>query len=66
MEQRVEYNDYKFSKVALVKTSVMGVGYFFLMGMIFYHHIGLSLLASFGAIFYVKERKKKIYEGSKG
>ena len=58
-EQNVDYSFYKFSKVELLKYSVMGSGYCFIIGIIFYQNIALSLLASLGAIIFVKERRKK-------
>lgn len=58
-EQVVDYNVYTFSKVALLKNYLMGIGYFFVMGMIFYQSISLSLMASIGVILYIRERRSR-------
>lgn len=57
-EMTVDYNDYKFSKKEWGMNSVVGLAYFFIMGMIFYSNVVLSIIACIGIIFYMKEQKK--------
>jgi len=61
----IDYNSYRLPKLTLVKTYVMGIVYFFILGLIFYHNILYATVASLGVVFYVKERKKQEIEARK-
>lgn len=56
----IEYSRYRFSKSELLKHVVIGMVYFFAMGMIFYQNLILSSIATLGAIIYVKEQANKL------
>ena len=60
-----DYNRYNFTKSEFAKHLLMGAGYFFLMGMIFYQNFFLSLLAVTGTVFYVKEQRRRSIRGRK-
>lgn len=58
-ETGIIYSSYKFTKLAWLGHVLLGGLYFFAMGMIFYQNLWLSLIASLGTVFYVKEARKK-------
>lgn len=54
----INYNDYKVSHIELFQHSLVGLVYFGGLGMIFYRHLGLTLLAMLGVVFYLGEQKR--------
>lgn len=57
-ETGIDYNSCSFSPLEWLKHCVLGLSYFFIMGLIFYQNIWLSLLASVGVVFYIKEQQQ--------
>jgi len=58
-ETGIIYSHYKFTAGEWFKHLLMGGLYFFVMGMIFYQNIGLSLIASIGTVLYVRDQRIK-------
>lgn len=58
-EDSILYDRYVFSKRELMQHLLIGIAYYFAMGMIFFNHIVLALVACLLTVFYLKERKKE-------
>ncbi len=56
----IDYSKYNFTRMELLKHLLMGMGYFFVMGMIFYQNIVLSLIAAMGTVLYIKEQRRRL------
>lgn len=51
-----DYKQYHFSKIEWLTHSVVGFIYFFVISMLFFNHIPLSLVATGGTYFYIREK----------
>ncbi len=58
-DQGIDYKVCHFSRILWVRHLVIGMAYYFLMGMIFYQNIWLSSVATLGVILYVKEQRQR-------
>lgn len=61
----IDYSRYNFTRTELLKHLLMGMGYFFVMGMIFYQSVPLSIIAAMGTVFYVKEQRRALMKKRK-
>jgi len=55
----IDYNQYQFTKLELAAHICLGCGYYFLLGMIFFKHLPLALLACLLVSFHLRVQKKQ-------